>query len=223
MNSREPQVNAIAVSPIRFNSPLSIPLTHQQCRICKARKVKCDRLLPRCSRCASQKVECVYPERQKKKPTKSSKDRTAELEALFARLQRVESTITSHGIPGRLPTQSSVSHSASPLAGEQIASPDFPTPDSLPTAHVVPNRRSTSSPWMSVLKQTGGDDIASEMEDAVKRISAARLRKMFHTAQSTKAIHIPPELAKTWVRSELTRNSQTKAGEVYIMLTQQTP
>jgi hypothetical protein len=45
-------------------------LSRLSCSRCKARKVRCNRALPICGRCQTHGIECVYPERVKRRTLK---------------------------------------------------------------------------------------------------------------------------------------------------------
>ncbi|KAJ4211277.1 hypothetical protein NW759_012755 [Fusarium solani] len=66
----------------------SIGTTTLSCFQCRARKVKCDRLRPACSRCVRLGDECVFPNSRQKRPTKK-KNSHATLETRLARLEDI--------------------------------------------------------------------------------------------------------------------------------------
>ncbi|KAH9204930.1 hypothetical protein DL95DRAFT_348870 [Leptodontidium sp. 2 PMI_412] len=59
------------------------------CMSCRRRKVRCDRVEPRCGRCLDTKRECLYPERKKT----ASDWKRPDVNALEARLRVVESQL----------------------------------------------------------------------------------------------------------------------------------
>jgi hypothetical protein len=58
-----PHANSMASNPASYSSPDS----SASCFLCRQRKTKCDRLLPRCGFCVKAKVECQYVPRPKKR------------------------------------------------------------------------------------------------------------------------------------------------------------
>jgi len=189
----------------RFPSRLSARYARlERCAVCADQtcrlssnprfKVRCDRKIPQCSRCTTHEAECSYPVRQKKKTRKPN--RTNEISALFERLQRVEDVFqTRNGHPSSsLPSFSDIHASNEP-------SPQMPTPASLPES-VATSQGQMSHPLIKALDADLSNDVYMSLKGAVDQIQAVKIQKTFHMAKSAQDVSIPPDLARSWIRSK---------------------
>ncbi|KAF4980696.1 hypothetical protein FZEAL_3364 [Fusarium zealandicum] len=167
-------------------------LNRLSCTRCKERKVRCNRVMPRCSRCSAQDLECIFPVRAKRKTTRPPVDpalstaSSAALSTILDRLQRLEAQSVGPSTSAISPsTPSQFADDASPSACSPAASSTLNGRDS---CAVTPHQPRHEIDAMTILK------------DAVDRVQELRLRS-FGSAMVTNPINIPPDLAKTWVQN----------------------
>ncbi|KAF1964507.1 hypothetical protein BU23DRAFT_61360 [Bimuria novae-zelandiae CBS 107.79] len=76
------------------NSDAALGLAQRTCAQCKASKKKCDKILPKCSRCARLSVDCSYPDPERLNGSDHGNDTAgARFEEVFERLRRIEAHI----------------------------------------------------------------------------------------------------------------------------------
>ncbi|KND93071.1 hypothetical protein TOPH_02093 [Tolypocladium ophioglossoides CBS 100239] len=173
----------------------SVPLNSLSCAKCKERKVRCNRVVPQCDRCSAQHVECVYPERAKRRrSTRPAADRPTPvrsasgddpLNTILERLQRLEQR-----------------RAASPPRSSRDGQPDpsFATSPALstPLTSHVPSEPSPAA----TLAPAPDLDATAILKDAMDQVQRQKLRSYARSVITDK-IDIPPELAKAWIHSEL--------------------
>ncbi|KAF2676090.1 hypothetical protein K458DRAFT_410766 [Lentithecium fluviatile CBS 122367] len=95
-----------------MNGNGSPTLAQRTCSQCKASKKKCDKLLPKCTRCLRLAIDCTYSEPERQNGSDLGPDAAdPRFEEVFRRLERIESRLFTasvgreeHGVPERLPS-----------------------------------------------------------------------------------------------------------------------
>ncbi|KAJ4266181.1 hypothetical protein NW762_004162 [Fusarium torreyae] len=166
-------------------------LNRLSCTRCKERKVRCNRVMPRCGRCGTQNLECVYPVRAKRRsarplidPALSADSPNGALSTILDRLQRLEAQSTTG------PLIANNQSMPSPFASNASENASSPIASSMVNGHdpsaVTPNDPCHEIDAMTVLK------------DAVDHVQELRKRS-FGSNVITSSIDLPTDLAKTWV------------------------
>ncbi|KAF4951301.1 hypothetical protein FSARC_12950 [Fusarium sarcochroum] len=166
-------------------------LNRLSCSRCKERKVRCNRVMPRCGRCGTQNLECVYPVRAKRRsarplidPALSADSPNGALSTILNRLQRLEaqsvpapSSASNQSIPTPFASNGS-ENSSSPVASSALNGLD-------------PSAMTHHDPCHEM-------DAMTVLKDAVDHVQELRKRSFGSTA-ITSSIDLPTDLAKTWV------------------------
>nr|XP_036577229.1 fungal specific transcription factor [Colletotrichum truncatum]KAF6784141.1 fungal specific transcription factor [Colletotrichum truncatum] len=167
--------------------------------------------MPSCDRCKSHGIECVYPQRVKRKITRTLTDRLSTtddaLSTILERLQRVEKHCTT------LP------NATQPLGTRDV--PPVPAPDSIGHQHASVSQSTPSnvpspcpssaaggaatSPWTSIATPSATPEIdtAAILKDAVDQVQRLRLQSI-STAAITENVKIPSDLSKQWIENYFT-------------------
>ncbi|KAK1701652.1 hypothetical protein BDP67DRAFT_22684 [Colletotrichum lupini] len=200
----------------------SAQLNPLSCKRCKHRKVRCSRGMPTCERCKTHETECVYPQRVKRKVTRTLTDRLSlvdssttddALSTILERLQRVEKHCTT--LPnGNQDPQSRDAPPASVAADPPAAAP--PPRQRTSSSNSAPSNLSSpapssaaggqaTSPWTSFATPSAIPelDVAAILKDAVDQVQRLRL-KTVSAAVVTQDVRVPPELAKQWIKNYFT-------------------
>ncbi|KAJ4051528.1 hypothetical protein NW761_014163 [Fusarium oxysporum] len=160
-------------------------LTTAQCRRCKNRKIRCNRVLPTCERCRHAGAECVYPERTRRRRVQLHDQQRTEdaLSSILERLQRIEERTAL--------SLTTTSQSCSPAA-----SLGLPDPARSKTSSTSPEAQLQSLDNPTV---TPSSDVTAFLNNALDQV-----QKLRHQSSSVDTIHavvdIPVDLAKSWVR-----------------------
>ncbi|KAH7001282.1 hypothetical protein EDB80DRAFT_721918 [Ilyonectria destructans] len=164
-------------------------LNRLSCSRCKERKVRCNRVMPECSRCKAHDAECVYPIRVKRRSARPPgvdqlmpASSEAALSTILDRLQRLEA-------------QSAIN----PSQGFRTApcTANCSPASSSPTALNTPAYHDTCDTPPGV-----GIDATAILKNAVDQVRDLRLRGLA-TVVITDVIDIPVDLAKFWIRNYL--------------------
>ncbi|KAK1854556.1 fungal specific transcription factor [Colletotrichum chrysophilum] len=189
----------------------SAHLNPLSCKRCKHRKVRCSRVMPTCDRCKTHDIDCVYPQRVKRKVTKTLTDRLSTtddaLSTILERLQRVEEHCTT------LPNGGQAVGSLDAAPPAPASDPPAPlrhtsTSNSAPSNVSSPAPSSAAvvaSPWTSFATPSATPEIdtAAILKDAVDQVQRLRLQTIA-TATITENVTIPPELCKQWIENYFT-------------------
>ncbi|KAG7038296.1 fungal specific transcription factor [Colletotrichum scovillei] len=184
--------------------------------------VRCSRGMPTCERCKTHETECVYPQRVKRKVTRTLTDRLSlgdssttddALSTILERLQRVEKHCTT--VPnGNQDLESRDGPPASVAADPPAAAPPHrqrtsssnsaPSNLSSPAPSSVAGGQATS-PWTSFATPSAISelDVAAILKDAVDQVQRLRLQTV-SAAVVTQDVRVPPELAKQWIKNYFT-------------------
>lgn len=121
------------------------------CDICRGRKLKCDGLAPKCTRCALANVECVYSERQRRRQKKRAQPNggvphanPSTLTGLDVRMERLESMLSS--LIGKLNSEKILALPKPPSSTYTPKSPGSFEHDSENTDSSEPERQSEEQP-----------------------------------------------------------------------------
>ncbi|KAH7155771.1 hypothetical protein B0J13DRAFT_546336 [Dactylonectria estremocensis] len=162
-------------------------LNRLSCSRCKERKVRCNRVMPHCSRCKAHDAECVYPVRAKRRSTRplavhQSMPTNAEdaLVIILDRLNRLEAQYPAQPSSQTLPSTANCSPASSSPAA--LYTPGYHDPCDAPPRV--------------------GIDATAILKNAVDQVRDLRLRGLA-TAVITDGIDIPVDLAKYWIRNYL--------------------
>ncbi|KAI5467614.1 hypothetical protein BGZ63DRAFT_410533 [Mariannaea sp. PMI_226] len=160
-------------------------LNRLSCTRCKDRKVRCNRVMPRCSRCNTHDAECVYPQRVKRKSAREIAEQYIQsgpaLATILNRLEQLEARSAAPSVaatPRATSYTPSVSTCSSPAAVVNTPS----CVDSCDASHRVEI------------------DATTILKDAVDQVQHLRLRS-FSTSVITEVIDIPVDLAKCWIKN----------------------
>ncbi|KAK1660079.1 hypothetical protein BDP55DRAFT_677692 [Colletotrichum godetiae] len=195
----------------------SAQLNPLSCKRCKHRKVRCSRGMPTCERCKTHETECIYPQRVKRKVTRTLTDRLSTtddaLSTILERLQRVEKHCTT--LPnGNQDPESRDGPPASVAADPPAVAPpprqrtsssnSAPSNISSPAPSSVAGGQATS-PWTSFATPSAIPelDVAAILKDAVDQVQRLRLQTV-SASVITQNVKIPPELAKQWIKNYFT-------------------
>ncbi|KZL67501.1 fungal specific transcription factor [Colletotrichum incanum] len=189
------------------------------CKRCKHRKVRCSRVMPTCDRCKLHDTECIYPQRVKRKVTRTLTDRLSPslggssttdgaLSTILERLQRVEKHCTTISAPSQNPESPKGPLAPAPAPPAPLrhtsSSHSIPSNFSSPAPSSTTGGQETS-PWTSFATPcvTTELDVAAILKDAVHQVQRLRLQTC-STAVITQHVEIPPELAKQWIKNYFT-------------------
>ncbi|KAK6207949.1 fungal specific transcription factor [Colletotrichum tabaci] len=196
--------------------------------------VRCSRLMPVCERCKAHNTECVYPQRVKRKVTRTLTDRLSldassttdgALSTILERLQRVERHCTTISAPSRdlrlsedrAPDETPAPPPPPPLVPPppRQASISSSIPNSIynsvpstfpsPAASSAAGGQATSSPWTSLATPCAAPEL--DVASILKDAvdQVQRLQlQAISAAVITQNVRIPPELAKTWIKNYFT-------------------
>ncbi|GKT41834.1 bikaverin cluster transcription factor bik5 [Colletotrichum spaethianum] len=90
------------------------------CANCRHRKIKCDKLQPRCKQCERSDLDCVFPSRKRNR--KPRQGRQSELLNRITRLESIVSKVDSGNFDGAGKTPSGAAAASTPLSGGPAAS-----------------------------------------------------------------------------------------------------
>ncbi|KAF6821986.1 fungal specific transcription factor [Colletotrichum musicola] len=181
--------------------------------------VRCSRVQPVCDRCKTHNIECVYPQRVKRKVTRTLTDRLSTtdgaLSTILERLQRVEQhcttlpAATSNPAPGPDAFSTPPAPTTDPPTGAVGPGPAPPrhasTSTSIPSNVSSPAPSSVAvatSPWTSIATPSASPEIdtAAILKDAVDQVQRLRLQTIA-TAAITEDVRIPADLSKEWIKN----------------------
>ncbi|PKS05648.1 hypothetical protein jhhlp_008167 [Lomentospora prolificans] len=165
-----------------FDAAESAPSLALSCLACRARKLKCDRAKPSCSRCAKLRDSCEYPSSRRRnvgarKTVKDLEDRIAQLESQAG-----------------APSQVIIPDSNGPMAGFRNLAPaphgESRTNDSTPPAQHPELSGSGDLIRLGLFEQLPPPQLMQELIDIYfdKMHSAA---PMLHRARFTASLHLP--------------------------------
>ncbi|KAH6896014.1 hypothetical protein B0T10DRAFT_479304 [Thelonectria olida] len=187
------------------------------CKLCKIKKVRCSRAMPTCERCRIHSMQCIYPERVKRKARKgplparttASASSNSPISAILERLQRVEEHVrskpdsdpssdaskkkslsrTSIDKPHEIRLQNATSTTCSSVspAAASILSATATTPQTL------------DSPGTALADL----DITALLTDAISQVQRLRLQ-VIAKSTLTEGVDIPTENAKEWINNYFT-------------------
>ncbi|GKT64649.1 fungal specific transcription factor domain-containing protein [Colletotrichum tofieldiae] len=89
------------------------------CANCRHRKIKCDKLQPRCKQCERSDLDCVFPSRKRNR--KPRQGRQSELLSRITRLESIVSKVDSGNLDGADRTTSAAAAASTPLSGAASA------------------------------------------------------------------------------------------------------
>ncbi|EGY20859.1 binuclear zinc transcription factor [Verticillium dahliae VdLs.17] len=108
--------------------------THFSCTQCRSMKLKCDRIRPRCSRCARVSADCEYP--QSRRANVGRRRRVRELEAKLVELERLAKLVDKSPGNGEATNQDTATQNTDSMHGSSEILSDLPGPAS--DANVFP-------------------------------------------------------------------------------------
>ncbi|KAJ5302214.1 hypothetical protein N7508_007077 [Penicillium antarcticum] len=112
---------------------MTTPLKNISCRRCQSRKIRCDRVAPRCDKCESIGAECTYvPRKPRTKKQASDTNENGVLSDVLRRLERLEDRWGLEKSPdindhGDIPTSLSSSNIDQPLCSDNSHAPTIPS------------------------------------------------------------------------------------------------
>ncbi|KAI9171854.1 Bikaverin cluster transcription factor bik5 [Paramyrothecium foliicola] len=136
------------------------PVKVLSCASCRARKIKCSKVQPRCSECDRADIQCIYPSR---KPTRRApRPRQKELLDRISRLEGIVGRVESTGLPQTQAVDTPATYTTS-------SGPDPPSnSEERPLSHAPGARYLSSEFWdhlceevealKQTLEQSSGDD-----------------------------------------------------------------
>ncbi|KAI9900942.1 hypothetical protein N3K66_005204 [Trichothecium roseum] len=191
----------IAPAPSNGSSSTRLNTSHVQrhpytCQTCAKRKVKCDKIMPKCSSCNKARIDCSYsaPGPRARRPKVSSE--------MLERLARYERTLRRHGLLEEADQAFASEYDTQEVKSESIsfhwnrASP--PTAGKLMPAAAGKTRYIDSSLWRSLEEGGASDDEddGSDVGVAAQGFAADPLTASFlGHRQSVLDYHPPPETA----------------------------
>ncbi|GJN71554.1 fungal specific transcription factor [Purpureocillium lilacinum] len=182
----------------------AVQLHRLSCTRCKERKVRCNRVLPRCDRCITHDAECVYPERAKRRPQRPppehptshrAGDEPTALNTILDRLHRLEQqSLISPPYSVRDGHHAVLHPSAS-------SSPALTTP--YPSGAITELSPVSASPHGSTGLQPSEVDSTATLKHAIDQVQKLKLEG-YARSVITEKVEIPRELAKAWIENYFT-------------------
>ncbi|UNI17408.1 hypothetical protein JDV02_003750 [Purpureocillium takamizusanense] len=194
----------------------AVQLHRLSCTRCKERKVRCNRVLPRCERCITHDAECVFPERAKRRPQRpppehhhptshpAGDESTPALNTILDRLHRLEQQSL---ISPPYTVRDAAHHAV--FRPSASSSPALATPYPSGGGGGALTELSPVSVSVSVSPHGGAGlqpsevDSTATLKHAIDQVQKLKLEDYARSVITDK-VEIPRNLAKAWIENYFT-------------------